>query len=295
MTQSGGSPAPAAEIPAPEGNGGPCLIAKRFARDFLAAHPGDELVFVPGAVGGTSFWNHRWNPGDDLYDNLVALTTGVLAAHPAWRLRAMLFQGFETDAKNAHAGRRPSAAALDRFVESVRADLGAPDLPIVFGELPPGFVDGRPGRAAIRDEVRARAERLPYTAIASSRLADAADDDGLHYLDRRPPRDRRPLRRGPRRRRGERACRSRARRVQPLHAATSRPVPGSPAPRTGSVGAASSWQVEIMPTAPIAPYDESVTPSGPRACSRAVNRTPGRTPLYLLAGAHRRSSSSPPR
>jgi hypothetical protein len=180
VTQAGGLAAPGPEIPAPEGNGGPYLIPKRFAADFLAAHPGDAIVFVPGAAGGTSFWNHRWNPGDDLYDNLVGLTQATLAGHPHWRLRALLFQGFETDAKNgmlATTFRR----CLDRFVAAIRADLGAPALPIVFGELPPAFVDAEPSRAAIRDELALATARLPRTAVASSRIPTVAEDDGLHY------------------------------------------------------------------------------------------------------------------
>ncbi len=178
VAQDGSLIAPAAEIAAPAGDAGPFLIAKRFAADFLASRPQDSIVFVPGAVGGTSFWNHRWNPGDDLYDNLVALTRTVLAANPGWRLRAMLFQGFETDGSNA----MPAATfrrALVRFVRSIRADLGP--LPIVFGELPPGFVDGHPERIAIRDEVLGAPAYLPLTAVASSRAPSVADDDGLHY------------------------------------------------------------------------------------------------------------------
>lgn len=180
VTQDGGLAAPAAEIAAPEGNGGPWLIAKRFAADFLAAHPGDDIVFVPGAVGGTSFWNHRWNPGDDLYDHLVGLTRGALAAHPDWRLRALLYQGFETDAKNLML---PTTfrRCLDRFVRSVRADLDAPDLPIVFGELPPAFVAEALAHAAIRDELDAATRRLPRVAVAPSSRPVAAEDDGLHY------------------------------------------------------------------------------------------------------------------
>ncbi len=180
VTQEGGLIAPAAEIAAPEGNGGPYLIPKRFAAGFLATRPRDSIVFVPGAVGGTSFWNHRWNPGDDLYDNLVALTTAALARSPAWRLRAMLFQGFETDAKNAMLA-TTFRRALDRFVRAVRADLRAPELPIVFGELPAGFVDACPERIAIRDELLLAPSRLPFTAVASSRSPSVADDDGLHY------------------------------------------------------------------------------------------------------------------
>ncbi len=181
VTQEGRLSAPRAEIGSADGDVGSFLIPKRFAGDFLrTARPLDSVVFVPGAVGGTSFWNHRWNPGDDLYDNLVALTTAVLTEHPAWRLRAMLFQGFETDAKNgmlATTFRR----ALDRFVKSVRTDLRAAALPIVFGELPAGFVDGHAERAAIRDEVQCATTRLPHIAVASSRSPNVADDDGLHF------------------------------------------------------------------------------------------------------------------
>ena len=180
VTQSGETVRPGAVIATPEGNGGPFLIAKCLARDLLAAEPGDDIVFVPGAVGGTSFWNHRWNPGDDLYDNLVDLTRRVLAEHPGWRLRALLFQGFETDAKNAMLA-TTFRRCLDRFVKAVRADLGAPDLPIVFGELPPAFVDADPQHAAIRDELALAAGRLPHVAIASSRSPSVAEDDGLHY------------------------------------------------------------------------------------------------------------------
>jgi hypothetical protein len=179
VTQTGALVAPTAEIATPEGNGGPFLIAKCFATDFLPQHPGDGIVFVPGAVGGTSFWNHRWNPGDDLYDNLVALTKATLAAHPHWRLRALLFQGFETDAANAML---PATfrRAIDRFIRAIRADLGA-ELPIVFGELPPAFAAADPTRAAIRDEVRLAAERWPRIAVVSSREPTPAEDDGLHY------------------------------------------------------------------------------------------------------------------
>jgi hypothetical protein len=180
VTQEGGPIAPAAEIGTAAGDAGPFLIAKRFSEDFLAERPGDGIVFVPGAVGGTSFWNRRWNPGDDLYENLVRLTRAVLAAQPGWRLRAMLFQGFETDGSNAMD---PAAFrdAVARLIGSVRRDLVAAELPIVFGELPPGFVASFPARAAIRDEVARVPSVFAYTAIASSRSPFACEDDGLHY------------------------------------------------------------------------------------------------------------------
>jgi hypothetical protein len=180
VTQKGRPIAPRAEIRTAASDAGPFLIAKRFSADFLATRPGDRIVFVPGAVGGTSFWNKRWNPGDDLYENLVALTRTVLAAHPTWRLRAMLFQGFETDGSNA-MDPATFRDALARLIESVRRDLSAAQLPIVFGELPAGFVAAFPERVAIRDEVLRAPEAFPYTAVASSRTPVAAEDDGLHY------------------------------------------------------------------------------------------------------------------
>ena len=134
----------------------------------------------------------------------MTLARSVLAAHPAWRLRAMLFQGFETDGKNA----MPAAtfrAALTHFVASVRAELCAAELPIVFGELPAGFVDAYPERIAIRDEVLQAPSRLPYTAVASSRSPSVADDDGLHYSTAGLLAIGEPLRRRPREGRGERA------------------------------------------------------------------------------------------
>ena len=110
---------------------------------------------------------------------ISARTKAALAAHPDWRLRAMLFQGFETDASNRML---PTTfrRCIDRFLRAIRADLGN-DLPIVFGELPPGFVDGDPEREAIREEVRLAAARWPRIAVASSREPTRAEDDGLHY------------------------------------------------------------------------------------------------------------------
>ena len=111
----------------------------------------------------------------------MALTKAVLAEQPTWRLRAMLFQGFETDAQQRHACRDLPASRSGVFVASIRADLEAAQLPIVFGELPAGFVDAHAERIAIRDEVLLAPSRLPYTAVASSRSPSVADDDGLHY------------------------------------------------------------------------------------------------------------------
>ena len=110
----------------------------------------------------------------------MALAKTVLAANPTWRLRAVLFQGFETDAKNGMEAGTFRGKFL-RLVERMRADLRAAQLPVVFGELPAGFVGAHAERVAIRDEVLRAPTCLPYTAVASSRRPSVAEDDGLHY------------------------------------------------------------------------------------------------------------------
>ena len=204
VTQSGETVRPGAVIATPEGNGGPFLIAKCLARDLLAAEPGDDIVFVPGAVGGTSFWNHRWNPGDDLYDNLVDLTRRVLAEHPGGACGRCSSRA-SRPTRRTPCWPRLSGAASTRFVKAVRADLGAPDLPIVFGELPPAFVDADP-RAWPRSATRLAlaAGRLPHVADRLEPLAERRRGRRAALFDRGPPRDRRPLRR--RARRGGSGC-----------------------------------------------------------------------------------------
>ncbi len=193
VSQEGRPIAPGAQIGTAAGDAGPFLGARRFAADFRALRPDDGVVFVPGAVGGAGFCNHRWNPGDDLYRNLVALTKAVLEEHPGWRLRAMLFQGFETDATSGMAA-ATFRAALARLVESIRTDLRAAQLPIVFGELPAGFVGAHPERIAIRDEVLRAPSWLPYTAVASSRSPSVAERRWPALFQGGPAPDRRTLR-----------------------------------------------------------------------------------------------------
>ena len=152
VTQAGRLSRRRPRSPPPEGNGGPLPHREALRRRLPRGAARRRHRLRDGRGGGTSFWNHRWNPGDDLYDNLVALTRPSWPSIRTGACGRMLFQGFETDAKNAMLA--DDLPALPRpLVRGIRADLGAPELPIVFGELPPAFVDGRPDRS--RDPRRA--------------------------------------------------------------------------------------------------------------------------------------------
>ena len=74
VAQDGRPIAPTAQVGSAAGDAGPFLIAKRFAAGLpRGAAATTASCSSPAPSGGTSFWNQRWNPGDDLYENLVAL------------------------------------------------------------------------------------------------------------------------------------------------------------------------------------------------------------------------------
>lgn len=171
---------PSGVLDGADGQTGYFLIAKHFAINFLAARPHDTIVFVTCVRGTSSFYNNRWNPGDDLYRNLVSLTRRVLFANPTFRLRVLLVQCGENDGQNSS----PAAtfrAALEAFVTGLRADLSQPELPMVFGELPNDFCSNA-ARQAIRDQVLDLPNTMPYVATASSRTPTVVGTtDATHF------------------------------------------------------------------------------------------------------------------
>lgn len=181
FTLPGGIVAPSASIASADSDAGPFLIAKSFAQEFLSDHPGDTIIFVPSAKGGTGFSNSRWRPVDDLFNRLVAATTATLRAFPASRLRCLLVQGFESDA-GAGTAAATFRSQLNDFIETVRTNLGSPELPVVLGEMPDDYVGASAGRIAIRDEVLLAPTLIPYTSIASSQSPTILDTfDGTHF------------------------------------------------------------------------------------------------------------------
>lgn len=171
---------PTAIMTAVEGQTGRFLIPKHFANAFLAARPNDRLVILPTVRGTSSFFNGRWNPGDDLYRNLVQMTRRVLYANSTFRLRSILVQCGENDGQNA-ADPATFRAQLEAFVAGLRADLHQPELPMTFGELADAFCSN-PARREIRDQVLDLPATVPYVAIASSRVPTVVGTtDNTHF------------------------------------------------------------------------------------------------------------------
>nr|WP_299908378.1 sialate O-acetylesterase [Sphingomonas bacterium] len=145
---------------------------REFARALTKARPGARIGLVPAAVGGTSL--ERWQPGGDLYNQALAR---LRTAQKSGKLVAILWHQGEADASKADR----SASYAVRWValmKQLRADAGAPDVPIVAGEL--GEYLQRPYSRAVNEQIDSLPTLLDNVAIASARgFRDRGD--GLHF------------------------------------------------------------------------------------------------------------------
>lgn len=84
---------------------------------------GRSVLFVPAAFGGTGFFDNRWNPGDDLYNNAVSLTNEAIALNGANALRAILWHQGE-DARTSTSNAADHATRLNAMINAMRTALG---------------------------------------------------------------------------------------------------------------------------------------------------------------------------
>jgi hypothetical protein len=147
-----------------------------FARA-LHSQDGRPVALVPCAKGGTSIG--RWKAGggrDTLYGSCLAR-----AREAGGPLAGLVWYQGETDAEKADAG--PAwRAAFEDLVSSIRHDLGAPRLPIVFVQLAdaPAQKEGArpyPSWTAIQD---AQAKPLDACVAMVSAKGLGKREDDLH-------------------------------------------------------------------------------------------------------------------
>ena len=105
-------------------------LGRSFARALKeASHPDASIGLIPAAFGGSAL--EEWKPGSTHYSEAVRRTRAALRNG---RLRGILWHQGEADSKDESlAG--SYAHRFDTFIRQLRADLGAPDLPIIVGEL----------------------------------------------------------------------------------------------------------------------------------------------------------------
>ncbi len=149
-----------------------------FAQEMLnTAPPNKTIGLVPCAVGGTPL--KRWVKGGDLYEQAVA--KAKLAAKNGI-IRGVLWHQGETDTedqKNAET----YEARLTAMLADLRADLGAPELPVIVGQLGEFLAlqaEKHPHLETVRSAIQHMPAASPHTGYADSAgLADKGDK--LHF------------------------------------------------------------------------------------------------------------------
>lgn len=156
-------------------------LGRTFGLEIAAATPGVTIGLIPCAVGGTSI--ARWQPG--AFDEATqthpwddAIRRAKLALQ-AGTLQGILWHQGESDAKRDLAPAYP--AKLDALIARLRAELDAPAVPFIVGQI--GRFAGKPWDADQQQFDRSLRElpaRVPRTAYVSAEgLTDRGDR--LHF------------------------------------------------------------------------------------------------------------------
>jgi len=150
-------------------------LGSTFGREMAEQRPDAVIGLVPSAVGGTPMC--RWQPGEDLYEAAVgrariALADGVL--------KGMLWHQGENDAQHPDEARQYESR-LHQMIRGFRADLEAPELPVVVGELGRFLVAPRfCALEQVSSALKRLPEKLEHTAwVPSADLGHKGDE--VHF------------------------------------------------------------------------------------------------------------------
>jgi hypothetical protein len=153
-------------------------LGRSFARVLLYEHPSYEIGLIPAAVGATNL--DQWKRGGALYADAVRRTREALKSGT---LRGILWHQGEGDALTA----KDASSYIERwsaFIRDLRADLGAPELPVVVGELCESLYHRPGGRSRFARVVNEQLALLPFNVahcafVSSAGLRDKGDS--VHF------------------------------------------------------------------------------------------------------------------
>lgn len=98
-----------------------------------------KIALVKYAVNGTSL-AERWLPGEDVYQQAIArirqAKTDLAAAGERVEMAGFFWMQGESDAKSDRAIAQQYAENFRTFLQQVRRDLEAPNLPVIYGKIP---------------------------------------------------------------------------------------------------------------------------------------------------------------
>jgi hypothetical protein len=140
-------------------------LASEFARTLANADPKITIGLIPCAVGGTSL--DQWKTGGELYNNAVARAREAMKQGT---LAGVLWHQGEADTNPDKVATYP--VRFKTMMTQLRADLNAPDVPIVVGEL----CRSRSTRIPFNEMLPGLVNQIPRCALATSEdLVDKGD------------------------------------------------------------------------------------------------------------------------
>lgn len=147
-------------------------LGRPFAATLLQYGASQRIGLIPAAFGGTSL--EEWKPGGKLFTDAI---TRARAAAPAGRLRGILWHQGEAESAREESA-RTYGARFSVIAAALRAELGAPDLPIVTGQLG-RFFQAR-FAPVVNEQLATLPLWLPRTAFVSSAGLGHKGDD-VHF------------------------------------------------------------------------------------------------------------------
>ena len=147
-----------------------------FAHEMLRRTAGKDckIGLVPCAVGGTSL--KLWEKGGVLYERAVARTKTALAVG---ELKGILWHQGESDCSKLEDA-QSYGQRLVQMLKDLRSDLGAPEVPIVVGQLGEFLILPSVNVKTIQNAIKDMPQQLPHVGYADSQgLKDKGDS--LHF------------------------------------------------------------------------------------------------------------------
>jgi hypothetical protein len=167
-------------------NAGRIGPAMSFARKYLQSRPANrKVLLVPAALGGTSFAERHWNPGDAIYEDALARLNAAYGTDPVNNcVAAVLWSQGESD-----VGRTAPLAyrtALEGMIANLRsratAGSGASTAPFLLGQFSPDWIapTPTPDQQGILDIINGTPARVRYTAVVSTAGLTSNNTQGLN-------------------------------------------------------------------------------------------------------------------
>lgn len=123
-----------------------------------------NIILVPCGFGGTGFAKNDWNKGDELYSDAVIRVKHIVENYQDSELTAILWHQGESD-----VGSMSYENDLDNFINDIRNDLNAFDVPFILGGMVPFWVD--------KNEERIKQQEIISNTVKRHNLIGYADPE----------------------------------------------------------------------------------------------------------------------